>query len=150
MEGITSSKSRIFNEELINFKEDVILPIIEILNLKITELKVDIIFINKFLSIDETFFIKVKKELENIDFDFKNYLNETLSSESVIDIENITPILNSLKLEIELDSVETYFKEFFTQYFDNKFDLLNSMEIENLIKKENYLKYKYSLLQNET
>ena len=63
-------------------------------------------------------------------------MNETLSSESVIDIENITPILNSLKLEIELDSVETYFKEFFTQYFDNKFDLLNSMEIENLIQKE--------------
>lgn len=150
LEGITSSKSRIFNEELINFKEDVILPIIEILNQKITELKVDIIFINKFLSIDETFFIKVKKEFENIDFDFKDYLNETLSSESVIDIENITPILNSLKLEIELDSVETYFKEFFTQYFDNKFDLLNSMEIENLIQKENYLKYKYSLLQNET
>ncbi|GAA4770334.1 MULTISPECIES: AAA family ATPase [Flavobacterium] len=150
LEGITSSKSRIFNEELINFKEDVILPIIEILNQKITELKVDIIFINKFLSIDETFFTKVKKEFENIDFDFKDYLNETLSSESVIDIENITPILNSLKLEIELDSVETYFKEFFTQYFDNKFDLLNSMEIENLIKKENYLKYKYSLLQNET
>jgi exonuclease SbcC len=150
LEGITSSKSRIFNEELINFKEDVILPIIEILNQKITELKVDIIFINKFLSIDETFFIKVKKEFENIDFDFKDYLNDTLSSESVIDIENITPILNSLKLEIELDSIETYFKEFFTQYFDNKFDLLNSMEIENLIQKENYLKYKYSLLQNET
>lgn len=150
LEGITSSKSRIFNEELINFKEDVILPIIEILNQKITELKVDVIFINKFLSIDETFFIKVKKEFENIDFDFKDYLNDTLSSESVIDIENITPILNSLKLEIELDSIETYFKEFFTQYFDNKFDLLNSMEIENLIQKENYLKYKYSLLQNET
>ena len=70
LEGITSSKSRIFNEELINFKEDFILPIIEILNQKITELKVDIIFINKFLSIDETFFIKVKKEFENIDFDF--------------------------------------------------------------------------------
>lgn len=150
LEEITSSKSRIFNEELINFKENVILPIIEILNQKITELKVDIIFINKFLSIDETFFIKVKKEFENIDFDFKHYLNETLSSESVIDIENITQILNSLKLEIELDSIETYFKEFFTQYFDNKLDLLNSIEIENLIQKENYLKYKYSLLQNET
>lgn len=149
LEGITSSKSRIFNEELINFKEDVILSIIEILNQKITEIKVDVVFINKFLSIDEVFFNTVKKEFENIDFDFNEYLNETLSSESVIDVENITPKLNSLKVEIELDGIETYFKEFFTQYFENKFDLLDSIEIENLILKENYLKYEYSLLQNE-
>lgn len=149
LEGITSSKSRIFNEELINFKEDVILLIIEILNQKITEIKVDVVFINKFLSIDEVFFNTVKKEFENIDFDFNEYLNETLSSESVIDVEDITPKLNSLKVEIELDGIEPYFKEFFTQYFENKFDLLDSIEIENLILKENYLKYKYSLLQNE-
>ncbi|WP_421497799.1 AAA family ATPase [Flavobacterium columnare] len=149
LEGITSSKSRIFNEELINFKEDVLLSIIEILNQKITEIKVDVVFINKFLSIDEVFFNTVKKEFENIDFDFNEYLNETLSSESVIDLENITPKLNSLKVEIELDGIEPYFKEFFTQYFENKFDLLDSIEIENLILKENYLKYKYSLLQNE-
>ena len=102
------------------------------------------------MSIDEVFFNTVKKEFENIDFDFKEYLNETLSSESIIDIETITPILNLLKIEIELDGIESYYKEFFAQYFDTKFDLLNSMEIENLIQKENYLKYKYSLLQNET
>lgn len=150
LEEMTSSKSRIFNKELISFKEVTILPTIEILNQKIAEIKVDVVFINKFLSIDDVFFNTVKKEFENIDFDFKEYLNETLSSESVIDIESITPILNSLKIEIELDGIESYFKEFFAQYFDNKFDLLNSMEIENLIQKENYLKYKYSLLQNET
>ncbi|TGD59021.1 AAA family ATPase [Flavobacterium humi] len=150
LEEISSSKSRIFNEELIKFKEEIIFPIIEVLNHKIIEIKVDVNFINKFLSIDEVFFNTVKKEFENIDFDFKEYLNETLSSESVIDIENITPILNSLKIEIELDGIESYYKEFFAQYFDNKFDLLNSMKIENLIQKENYLKYKYSLLQNET
>ncbi len=150
LEEMTSSKSRIFNEELIRFKEDTILPVIEILNQKITEIKVDLVFINKFLSIDEVFFYTVKKEFENIDFDFKEYLNETLSSASVIDLENIIPILNSLKIEFELDGIESYYREFFAQYFDNKFDLLNSIEIKNLIQKENYLKYKYSLLQNET
>ncbi|MFZ2285256.1 MAG: AAA family ATPase [Lutibacter sp.] len=150
LEEMTSSKSKIFSEELIKFKEDIIFPIIEILNQKIIEIKVDVNFINKFLSIDEVFFNTVKKEFENIDFDFKEYLNETISSESVIDIENITPILNSLKTEQELEGIESYYKEFFAQYFDNKFDLLNCLGIENLFQKENHLKFKYSLLQNET
>lgn len=150
LEEMTSSKSRIFNEELIKFKVDNILPIIEILNQIVIKIKVDVIFINKFLSIDDVFFNNVKKEFENIDFDFKEYLNEILSSESVIDVETITPKLNSLKVEIELDGIESYYKEFFAQYFDNKFDLLNSIELEKLNQKENYLKYKHSLLQNET
>lgn len=150
LEEMTSLKSRVFDEELIKFKEDIILPIIEILNQKIIEIKVDLVFINKFLSLDDVFFNNIEKEFEIIDFDFKEYLNDILSSESVIDIEKITPKLNSLKVEIELDGIESYYKEFFAQYFENKFALLSSMEIENLIQKENYLKYKYSLLQNET
>jgi DNA repair protein SbcC/Rad50 len=150
LEQMTSSKSRIFNEELINFKEDVLFPIIEILNQKVIEAKVDVNFINKFLSIDEVFFNMVKNEFENIEFDFKEFLNETLSNEIVIDIENITSKLSSLIIEIELDGIDSYYKEFFSQYFDNRFDLLNSLEIESLKQKENYLKYKYSLLQNET
>ncbi|WP_073484722.1 MULTISPECIES: hypothetical protein [unclassified Flavobacterium] len=150
LEEMTTSKSKIFNEELINFKEDIIFSIIEILNQKIIEIKVDINFLNKFLSIDEVFFNNVKKEFESIDFDYREHLNETISSDSLIEIEKFTPILNSLKIEIELDGIESYYREFFTQYFDNKFDLLNSIKIENFIQKENYLKYKYSLLQNET
>ena len=150
LEEITSEKGIIFNEDLIKFKEDIIFPIIEILNKKNIEIKVDVNFINRFLSFDEIFFNTIKKEFENIDFDFKEYLNDILSSESVIDIENITRILNSHKIELELDGIESYYKEFFAHYFDNKFDLLNSLEIENLTQKENYLKYKYSLLQNET
>jgi exonuclease SbcC len=150
LEELTSSKSKIFNDELINFKSDTLLQIIEILNQKIIEIKVDVNFINKLLSIDDTFFNTVKKDFENIDFDFKEYLNDVLSDESIIDIESITPILNSLKTNIEIDGIESYFKEIFAQYFDNKFDLLNAMEIKKLIQKENYLKYKYSLSQNDT
>lgn len=150
LEEMTSSKSKIFNEELSNFKEKIILPLIELFEQRIIGLKVDVSFMNKFLAIDEVFFNSVKKEFESIDFDYKEHLNEILSSEIEIDIEKITAILNSLKLEIELEDIESYYKEIFAQYFDNKFDLLNFINIEKIIKKENYLKYKYSLLQNET
>jgi len=150
LEEMTSSKNKLFNEELSNFKEKIIVPLIEFFNQRIINLKVDVKFINKFLEIDGVFFNSVKKDFESIDFEYKEHLNEILSSEIGIDLEKITAILNSLKLEIELESIESYYKELFAKFFDNKFDLLNSINIEKIIKKENYLKYKYSLLQNET
>src|SRR5690606_13221123 len=99
-------------------KEEIILPIIELFNQKIDEIKIDINFVNKFLSIDEVIFNTIKKEFENIDFNYREYLNEILSSDSKVDIEKIIiPKLDSLKLQIELDGIEFYFRELFTQYF---------------------------------
>src|SRR5690606_31812297 len=118
---------------------------------KIDEIKIDINFVNKFLSIDEVIFNTVKKEFENIDFNYMEYLNEIPTSNSIVDIEKIIiPKLDSLKLQIELDGIEFYFRELFTQYFDNKFELLDLLQIENVHQKENYLKYTYSTLQNKT
>lgn len=151
LEELTSSKSKNFNKELSKFKEEIILPVIKLFDEKIGEIKTDLNFVNKLLSIQEVTFNSTKKEFENIDFNYSEYLNKIPSSDSTIDIENvIIPKLKSLKLEIELDGIDFYFKELFTQYFDNKFDLLDLLQVENIHQKENYLKYKYSILQNET
>ena len=48
LEEITSTKSKIFNDELTKFKEEVILLIIETLNQKIQDDNFDINFVNKF------------------------------------------------------------------------------------------------------
>ena len=151
LEELTSSKSKNFNEELTKFKTEIILPIITLFNQKVDEIKIDLNFVNKFLSIEEITFNTTKKEFENVDFSYNEYLNRIPSNDSTVEIENIIiPKLESLKLEIESDSIESYFKEFFAQYFDNKFKLLDLLQIESIHQKENYLKYKYSILQNET
>lgn len=150
LEEITSSKSKAFNEELSKFKTEVILPIIEMFNQKTTDNKIDINFVNRLLSVDESFFRILKKDFDSVNFAYSEYLNEISSSDIIIDIENaIIPILSSLKSEMEIESIESYFKELFTQYFDNQFEFLKSFQIESILKKEKYLKFKYSVLQNE-
>ena len=151
LEEIATSKSITFNEELEKFKEEVILSILELLTNKINDTKIDLIFIEQLLLMDQWSFINIKKDFDTLDFNYNECLNEIASSDSRIDFENtIIPKLSLLKSEVELANIELYFKELFTQYFDNKFELLESVQIENILQKENYLKYKYSLLQNET
>ncbi|MEA1848160.1 AAA family ATPase [Chryseobacterium sp. MHB01] len=151
LEEITSAKSKIFNDELTKFKEEVILVIIETLNQKIQDDNFDINFVNQFLSMEESFFYAIKKDFESVGFNYNEYLNETSASDSSVDIDNtVIPELSSLKFEIDLGNIETYFKELFSQYFDNNLNLLKASQIENILLKEKYLKYKYSILQNET
>ena len=151
LEEITSTKSKIFNDELTKFKEEVILVIIETLNQKIQDDNFDINFVNQFLSMEESFFYAIKKDFESVGFNYNEYLNETSASDSSVDIDNtVIPELSSLKFEIDLANIEIYFKELFSQYFDNNLNLLKASQIENILLKEKYLKYKYSILQNET
>lgn len=151
LEEITSTKSKIFNDELTKFKEEVILVIIETLNQKIQDDNFDINFVNQFLSMEESFFYAIKKDFESVGFNYNEYLNETSASDSSVDIDNtVIPELSSLKFEIDLENIEMYFKEMFSQYFDNDLNLLKASQIENILQKEKYLKYKYSILQNET
>lgn len=151
LEEITSTKSKIFNDELTKFKEEVILVIIETLNQKIQDDNFDINFVNQFLSMEESFFYAIKKDFESVGFNYNEYLNETSASDSSVDIDNIViPELSSLKFEIDLANIEIYFKELFSQYFDNNLNLLKASQIENILLKEKYLKYKYSILQNES
>lgn len=151
LEEITSTKSKVFNDELTKFKEEVILAIIEALNQKIQDDNFDINFVNQFLSMEESFFYGIKKDFESVGFNYIEYLNETSTRDSSVDIDNtVIPELSSLKFEIDLENIEVYFKELFAQYFDSTLDLLKSSQIENLLQKEKHLKYKYSVLQNES
>lgn len=150
LEKITSSKSKIFNEELINFKDEIITPLILLFRQEFDNINIDLNFVNKFLLTDELYFASIKKDFEIVNFNYTEYLNEILDSSIIIEIDNvIVPKLESLKFEIEVGEVKSYFTELFEQYFENKFEFLDLVGQEDIIQKENYLKFKYSLLQNE-
>jgi exonuclease SbcC len=55
----------------------------------------------------------------------------------------------SLKANIEEQLIESYFKDYFIQYFDSKIDEVGLINVENIEKKQNYLSYLWSLSQNE-
>lgn len=150
LEKITSSKSKIFNEKLINFKQEITTPLILLFRQEFDKINIDLNFVNKFLLTDELYFISLKKDFEFVNFNYTEYLNEILNSSVVIEIENvIVPKLESLKFEIKVDDVKPYFVELFEQYFENKFEFLDLIRHEDIVRKENFLKFKYSILQNE-
>ena len=150
LEKITSSKSKIFNEKLINFKKEIITPLILLFRQEFDNINIDLNFVNKFLLTDELYFISLKKDFEIVNFNYTEYLNEILDSSIIIEIENvIVPKLESLKFEIEVGDVKPYFSELFEQYFESKFEFLDLVRHEDIVRKENFLKFKYSILQNE-
>ncbi|WP_288436957.1 AAA family ATPase [uncultured Chryseobacterium sp.] len=149
LENLASDKSLLFDERFNKFKDETVIPIINYLNNKALEKNLDINFIDKLLLQNETFLNSSKINLERIGFNYTELLNKVASTESLIDIEKIVSDLQLLKRELDINEIQPYFNEVFAQYFENNFSILNSLTTEQVEQKENYLKYKYSLLQNE-
>lgn len=149
LENLASDKSLLFDERFNKFKDETVIPIINYLNNKALEKNLDINFIDKLLLQNEAFLNSSKINLERIGFNYTELLNKVASTESLIDIEKIVSDLQLLKRELDINEIQPYFNEVFAQYFESNFSILNSLTIEQVEQKENYLKYKYSLLQNE-
>lgn len=149
LENLASDKSLLFDERFNKFKDETVIPIINYLNNKALEKNLDINFIDKLLLQNEAFLNSSRINLERIGFNYTELLNKVASTESLIDIEKIVSDLQLLKRESDINEIQPYFNEVFAQYFENNFSILNSLTTEQVEQKENYLKYKYSLLQNE-
>ncbi|MGJ1518515.1 AAA family ATPase [Sphingobacterium siyangense] len=150
LEEMTSEKNKSFDEDLNRFKQETIAFIIDLLDERASYINVDVEFVNRLLSIDEAFFHTVKSDFDSIGFDYIDHLNLVLSSESEVDLEKVISLLDILKVEAAKTTIQSYFKDYFSKYFHNNFELLENLELETIIKKEDYLKYKYSILQNES
>lgn len=148
LEKINSEKQINFDNEFSKFKESVIFKIVEELNKELSDNKIDIVYINNLLAQDPVQVNNIKKEFENINFNFDEFLNSTATIEHSINIDEIKTKLNLLKKDYSLDNIHPYYNEYFEQYFDNNFTLLESIELNHINQKLNYLKYKYSTIQN--
>ncbi|MFV7235324.1 AAA family ATPase [Flavobacterium sp. ZB4R12] len=149
LEKITGEKNKLFNDNLEAFKEEIIGQIIESINLDLSENKVDTEFINKLVTFEDIRFNSTTKNFDKIKFNYNPYLNELLSIDSEIDFEKLVSDLKLDKKEVATEHIEVYFKEYFNDFFDNKFENINLLDVDNIKKKTDYLKYQYSLLQNE-
>lgn len=149
LEKITSSKNKKIEEDYSVFKQWIVKVIIPLFNLKLEENKLDLNFVEKLTSIDESIFNTKKSEFEKIKFNYNEYLNTQIDSKIDINFTDvIVPKLESIKSEIQTSEIESYFSELFSMYFDNNLDKLDSFSLDNIMQKEDFLKYKYSVLQN--
>lgn len=150
LEEMTSEKSKSFDEDFNKFKEEGIDLIIGLLDERASDINIDVEFVNGLLSIDEELFVAIKRDFDSIEFDFMDHLNVVPSSESQVDLEKVISMLDKLKAEVDKADIQSFFKDYFLKYFHNSFELLENLELETIIQKEDYLKYKYSILQNES
>lgn len=149
LEEITSSKNKKIEEDSSEFKQWIVKDIIPLFNLKLEQNQLDLSFVEKLNSIDESIFNTKKIEFEKINFNYNEYLNTQIDSKIDINfVDVIVPKLESLKSEIQTLEIASYFSELFSMYFDNDIDKLDSFSLDNIKQKEDFLKYKYSSLQN--
>ncbi|MFV0217169.1 AAA family ATPase [Empedobacter falsenii] len=150
LEILTSSKNKKIEEDFSAFKQWILNVIIPFFNPKLEENKLDLNFVEKLNSIDENLFNTIKSDFEKINFNYKEYLNTQIDISIGTDFTNIiVPQLETLKSEVETSEIQSYFSELYAIYFDNSSDKLEAFSLENIIQKEDFLKYKYATLQNQ-
>ncbi|MHC5200779.1 AAA family ATPase [Myroides sp. LJL119] len=150
LEELTSLKNQVLSEKFKEFTQWILQTLIPIFSQKLKQNKLDIKFIARLDLLDEVSINKMKSEFEKISFNYSQYLNRDINSSVVIDFDNvIRPQLEAIKSDISPHAIEPYFKDIVANYFDNSFELLDALSMESILKKEDFLKYKYSILQNE-
>jgi exonuclease SbcC len=149
LESVASISSKVFKEKFDSFKINVVSQIITILSQNITDNNIDKEFINKLVSFEPTHFNNIIKYFDKIDFDYGSYLNNVIKIDIELKFETLNSDLKAKKYEIVIEEIEPYFKEYFNEFFDNNFDTLDAFDLKNVKAKIDYLKYTYSLLQND-
>ena len=149
LENLASESSKVFKEKFDIFKVEIVGQIITAISKDITDNNIDKEFINKLISFEPTHFNSTVKNFEKINFDYSAYLNDVAKADVDLKFETLSTDLKEKKHDINVDEIESHFKEYFNEYFDNNFDNLTAFDLKNSKNKIEYLKYTYSLLQND-
>jgi len=146
---INSDKSNRLQETFTKFKSETIKQIIELINTHIISINYNKEFATQLLDLENNHFNDLIKVLTILEIDYSKYL----SSEPILDISDKLELFKSeisiLKDTSNAELVETYFLEYFREYFNNEISQFDSVTVEQIEAKKKYLSHKLSLSQNQ-
>lgn len=147
--SIIAERSKRFILKLEAFKGGVVKNLQDQIIKEISASPVDSTFVNQLIRFDDPYFNDFLLEFKRLSYDFSRYLNSIASSTVEVNLEAIRSELTALTSNIENESIRSYFSEYYALFFNSQINNLDSLEIENVDKKISFLKYRYSILQNE-
>ncbi len=149
MKEISSDKNNRLQETFTQFKSDTIKQILELINIHLSTLNYNNEFASQLLDLEDNHFNDLIKALSTLEIDYSQYI----SSEQILDVANKLELFKSeiliIKDTTNAELIESYFSEYFREFFQNEFDEVNSITIEQIEAKKKYLSHKLSLSQNQ-
>ncbi|WP_312365271.1 AAA family ATPase [Sphingobacterium sp.] len=146
---INSDKSNRLLETFLEFKSETIKQIIELINIHINSINYNKEFASQLLDLEDNYFNDLMKVLSILEIDYTKYL----SDEQMLDVANKLELFKNeisiIKDASNAELIETYFFEYFREYFDNELNQVDSVTIEQIEAKKKYLAHKLSLSQNQ-
>ncbi|MBL6448526.1 AAA family ATPase [Fulvivirga sp. 29W222] len=90
-----------------------------------------------------------RRELEELNIDYESYLSkETIFKEERL--EEFVEMLTYKKRGIDEENIEPSFDDLFITYFEENEDELNEFDADLIEEKTKYIKWQYSIFQNNT
>ncbi len=147
--NINSDKSNRFETSFTTFKTGILQELVDMLNQRLSNITFDTAFVDELLKIENNHFNQLIKTLDFLQFDYSRYLNQLPIHEAIILMQEFIEEITTLKVNVEEHLIELDFQDIFNQYFEGKHDAIDLLPINKVEKKQNYLKYLWSLSQNE-
>lgn len=146
---INSDKNNRLQETFAEFKSETVKRIIELINIHLTSLNYNKEFASDLLNLEDNHFNDLLKILGVLEIDYSQYL----SDEQILDVANKLELfkkeISIIKDTSNAELIETYFLEYFREYFNNELNQVDSITIEQIEAKKKYLSHKLSLSQNQ-
>lgn len=146
---INSDKSNRLQESFVAFKSGTVKHLIDIIKEDLSKVNYNEEFVTRLLETEINRFNDVIKSFEFLKVDYSQYLgNEQLLDVSAL-FDRFKNAITPLKDESEMELIETYFLAYFREYFENEFNQIDAVPVENIEAKKRYLSHKWSLNQNQ-
>lgn len=146
---INSDKSNRLQESFVAFKSGTVKHLIDIIKEDLSKVNYNEEFVTRLLETEINRFNDVIKSFEFLKVDYSQYLgNEQLLDVSAL-FDRFKNAITPLKDDSEMELIETYFLAYFREYFDNEFNQIDAVPVENIEAKKRYLSHKWSLNQNQ-
>ncbi|AQX00502.1 AAA family ATPase [Elizabethkingia anophelis] len=146
---INSDKTNRLQETFTEFKSETVKRIIELINIHLTSLNYIKEFASQLLDLEDNHFNDLIKALSILEIDYSQYLND----EQILDVaDKLELFKNEISIIKEMSNaalIESYFLEYFRDYFNNELNQVDSITIEQIEAKKKYLSHKLSLSQNQ-
>lgn len=146
---INSDKSNRLQDTFAEFKSETIKQITELINIHLTSLNYNKEFASELLNVEDNHFNDLMKVLGVLEIDYSQYP----SNEQILDVASKLELFKNeislLKNTSNTELIESYFLEYFREYFNNELNQVDSVTIEQIEAKKKYLSHKLSLNQNQ-
>ncbi|KGO79958.1 hypothetical protein Q763_12200 [Flavobacterium beibuense F44-8] len=146
---INSDKTNRLQETFREFKSETIKQIIELINIHLTSLNYNKEFASQLLDLDDNHFNDLIKVLGILEIDYSQYLSDEQILGVADKLEPFKKEISIIKDTSNAELIETYFLEYFREYFNNELNQVDSVTIEQIEAKKKYLSHKLSLSQNQ-